>query len=177
MASDNPQADMTSVTPRPRVKKRWPLVLLLAVLLGSGWGWWRFVVYPTTPEYAADRFLRAAHDRNYDTLYALIDLPGAVKTVLPNAGALKRVAEAAPGAIPTVEDYRITRCQVNGDTAKLDVTVTTSGGVGASEGVRTISPYTMPMVRVHGGWRVDGGWIIGEMARKGARALLRSIVF
>jgi hypothetical protein len=149
-------------------------LLCLLLLAGGGYAYWRLIYYPQTPQFALDRFFEAARARDYDTIYSLVQVPASLKILVPNANGLRRLAERVPGLIPEVEAYRLGRAKVEGDSAQVEAATTLRGGANAESSVST---FQVELVRREGQWRIDGQWVMREMARKGAGDLLKSLVF
>ena len=140
------------------------MVILAAIPIGVllGYGYWRFVVYPTTPQYALDRFFQAARAKDYDTLYDLVQINGVLKVMMPNSARLKELAKTMPGLVPDVESYRFGNAIVTGDRATVETTATTR-----RNGKESTDTLKVEMVRTNGLWRIDGGWIFKEATRRG----------
>src|SRR5690349_7155231 len=88
-----------------RPRRAWLAVALvvLAIMAIAGFGYWNLVYYPSTPQYTLDKFFVAAKVRDYDALYSLVHVSGLLKVAVPNAKALREMAQQMPGPVPEVE--------------------------------------------------------------------------
>jgi hypothetical protein len=164
---------VTDEAPEPSMpanrKHNKPVIAVLALLIFvaiAACAW--FMYYPTTPRYATGRFLEAAKARDYDAVYAAINMPDTYKRVVPDGNALKRIIETAPSTFPQIASFAIGDTAVTGDDAIVKASLTTTGGSSASD-------IEVHLRRVDGRWMVDGNWLAGLMARNGGGALLKMI--
>ncbi len=154
---------------------RW-VALAVVVVLAAGYGFWRYVIYPTTPQYALSEFLDAARDRNYETVYARLHITAPLKLVVPSAKALETVAENAGGIIPRLVSYRLGKVTQSGDTASIAAFLTTeAAGAEGAPGQADVTEVTIELRRIEDRWKVDAGWAMREMVRRGGSELLRSL--
>ena len=139
------------------------LSALLALLTLGAWAYWKFIYYPTTPQYALDKFFAAARDKDFDKVYDLVQVPPTVKVLVRNGQELKAMARRMPGLVPELANYSIGNVEVKGDSASLDATTTMIG----RDQKPSSSSLKVKMVKTNDIWRVDGNWILSEMKKKG----------
>ncbi|MBM3493425.1 MAG: hypothetical protein FJX72_03740 [Armatimonadetes bacterium] len=152
----------------------WFLVALLAAALG-GYGYWRYVYYPTTPQYALDEFLSAARDRRYPQAYARLHVTAPLRLVVPSAEALERLAENAGGLIPRLRSFRLGKVERKDDTVTIATTLITDPASGGAQGPADTTEVAVEMRMVDEKWKVDGGWALRELIDRGGADLLRSL--
>lgn len=162
---------MDPVSPPPPPKRRLsaPLVILLA-LVGAGllvYGWWSFIYWPTTPQYALDRFFEAANAHDFDKVYDMVEVKGPLKGFVGSGAALRTMAERFPGLLPQVESHSYGDTQISGDHAKVHTTITMR-----RQGIANSNTMDVELSRTNGIWRIDGDWIFREIVRQRAGGLL-----
>lgn len=145
-----------------------PVFALALFIALAGWLYWKFIYYPTTPQYALETFFVAARNKDYDKIYNLVLVPPAAKVLVRNGQDLKAMAQRFPGLVPTLHEYKIGSVELNGDNAQLDATTTLIG----ADQKPTDSQLKVKMIRTNGIWRVDGNWIMSEIGKKGLNGLL-----
>ncbi len=160
-----PAPPETDGLPEPAHGRRSPVaaILLALLLLAAGvYGYWRFIYYPTTPQYTLEQFFAAARSRDYNRVYELVQVPPVLRSFVGNGQELGKYAERFPGLVPVVEEYRFGKVTENGDHATVETTATTRIGDKTTSG-------TVPfqLVRSNGVWRLDGNWIVSEATRHG----------
>lgn len=153
--------------PAARRSGRLPAIafVLLLLIVGAGAAIWWFAYYPTTPQYAAAQFLDAARARDYETVYAAINMPDLLKRVVPNGEAFRRVVETVPAAFPPIASYTVNDVTATAAEATVRCTVTTRGA--------ELTPLDIRLQQVNGRWRIDGGWLAATMARNGGAELFK----
>jgi hypothetical protein len=131
------------------------VVLLLVIAGGAGAYWW-FVFRPSTPQFAAARFLDAANagdtKTTIDMLYIapeMRSMPGFSPEALQQ-GAAMGTQFRKKGAGQQSISYKIGETTVTGDDATVKVTVTSPASVSA--GAQT---QDLALKRVDGHWKVD----------------------
>lgn len=149
------------------------ILALVVVLGGGGFAYWRFVYYPTTPQYALREFLDAAKNEQYVVAYKRLYVPGPLKLVIPTAESLDSLARTAGGIIPRLDEYRLGKVQATDDRAVIDTVLVTH-----REGSNTpmSEELQVELLRVDGKWKVDGGWALQELIKRGGKALLESLM-
>lgn len=148
------------------------MALILLGIIGlfglCAYGYWRYIYYPTTPEYALGQFFEAAKARDYDRVYDLVQVPAPLRLLVRNGQDLKQLAERVPSAVPIVEDYRFGRVTFNGDHAIVDTSTIARNRAGRPYA----NGFDVEMIRTNGVWRIDGYWILKEIDRRGLGGLL-----
>jgi len=145
--------------------------LVLAIAAGA-YLYWRFVYYPTTPQYALREFLDAAIHQQYATAYRRLYLTPALQLVLPSEEALKNLAEDAGGIVPRLQDYHLGRVRASQDRAVIDTVLIARRPEAATSMVEEVA---VEMVRDGDVWKVDGAWAVEETIRRAGKALLHSV--
>lgn len=172
------QQPETDATPAGGSRTNRVLVLLLLVcaLLASGaFAYWRYVYYPTTPQYALDTFLRAAETRDYQTAYDRLHLPAPLRIIVPSSAALRQWAERAGGLIPELQSHSLGKVTAKADTATIE-SVFTTRSAGSANSPATTTSVNVEMRRIDGIWKVDGAWALRELTDRGTESLLDSLV-
>jgi hypothetical protein len=148
------------------------LLILLAASAAACFGYWRYVYYPTTPQYALVEFLDAARNEDYAVAYGRLDLPGPIKLIVPSAEALRNLARRAGGLIPRLEDYRLGKVTGGEEAATIRTMLITR-----LEGAESSSAdeVAIEMCKTDGRWKVDGGWVLRELVDRGGASLRRSL--
>ncbi len=167
--------DQESPAPRPTSEGRSGVlraILVVAVLCGVAFGYWRFVYYPTTPQYALREFLDAVRAEDYALCYRRLHVPAPIRLLIPTAEALERLARSAGGLIPRLEDYRLGRVTEKGDTATVMAVLITRQEAATTAHAEELEVH---MVRQDDRWQVDGGWVLEELIRRGGAELRRSL--
>src|SRR5258707_8694855 len=98
-------ADLAIQKKSTRLTRFVSLSALVALLAVGAWAYWKFIYYPTTPQYALDKFFIAARDKDYEKVYDLVQVPPAVKVLVRNGQELKGMAQRMPGLVPELTDY------------------------------------------------------------------------
>ena len=142
---------------------------IVGALLFAGVMIWRSVVYQASPQCALDKFFAATREKNYETIYSMVQVPPAVELMLPNAAALRRMAEKVPALVPVVEDVHYGATTLEGDDLATVETTTTSRTANKS----STTSASVRMVRVSGQWKIDGKWLFDEMMRRGGMDVLK----
>jgi len=148
------------------------LLVLAIAAAAAGFGYWRYVYYPTTPQYALAEFLDAARSKDYAVAYSRLDLPAPMRLIVPSAQALGELAQRAGGLIPRLEDYRLGKVTGGDDTATIRTMLITRLEGAESSSADEVS---IEMCRVAGRWKLDGGWALRELLDRGGAALQRSL--
>lgn len=148
------------------------ILVFIALVCAAGFAYWRYVYYPTTPQYALSEFLDAAISEDYAAAYRRLHMPPAMRMLVPSAQSMQRLAENAGGLIPRLEGYRLGKVTSADDTATI-VTLLITRQEGAE--TSTADELDIEMTRHEGQWKLDGGWALGEMVRRGGKALQRSL--
>lgn len=148
------------------------VVVVLLVLAAGAFAYWRFVYYPTTPQYALREFLDAVREERYDTVYKRLYLTAPLRLVLPSAEAMGRLARDAGGFIPRLQDYHLGRVQVSADRAVIRTVLIAKQPDNAR---RSSEEVDFEMVRDKDVWKVDGSWALEELFKRGSRELLESL--
>lgn len=151
----------------------WWVLIGGGVIAAAAFGYWRYVYYPTTPQYALREFLDAARKEDYAICYKRLRLPAPLRLIIPTAEDLKSMAQSAGGLIPRLEDYRLGKVTRTGDKASI-VTVLVARQHNADKA--SAEEITVEMVREDDHWKVDGGWAMEEMIRRGADSLRKSLL-
>lgn len=151
-------------------------ILIVVLALALGYAYWRFVYYPTTPQYALREFLGAVRDRDYETVYGRLHISAPLKLVLPSAKALETVAENAGGLIPRLVSFRLGKVSQTADGASIAALLTTEAAdPNGSPGPNEVTEVTIELRLTDNRWKVDAGWAMREMVRRGGSELLRSL--
>jgi len=151
------------------------LAAMLLLALG-GFGYWKYVYYPSTPQYALTQFFEAVNARDYETVYDLVEVKGTpLEVFVPTAQSLRTLAERASNLIPRVQEYRFGKAQQEGDRARVE---TTAVVLDTPQGTPpSASTFNVQMVRVNGLWKIEGRWMMAEIQRRGADAILKGLAF
>ncbi len=165
--SVSPNISDVKSSPRPHGSQFSVIVLILAVAAIAGYSYWKFVYFPSTPQYTLDKFFIAAKARDYDSLYNLVHVTGLLKAAVPNAKGLRDMAQRMPGLVPEVEEYRFGAATVSSDRATIETATTTR----TLRGV-TSNTLNVEMERVNGSWMIDGRWILREVGKRGLGGLI-----
>ena len=164
---------------RAGVSGRQVVTCMFALLcLGAiaGYGYWRFVFYPTTPQYALGVFLDAVRKRDYPTAYGRMYLTAPLKLVIPSARALERIGENAGGIIPRLKDYRLGRVERTAEGATVQAVLVTESADSETGSDKTdATEVAVEMRQEDGKWKVDASWAMGETVKRGGAELLRSL--
>ncbi|NLH99107.1 MAG: hypothetical protein GX446_06400 [Chthonomonadales bacterium] len=153
----------------------WMLVVLGIGALAS-YAYWRFVFYPTTPQYALGVFLDAVIERDYATAYSRLYVTAPVKLVIPTAKALEQIGENAGGIIPRLKQYRLGKTVRTEEGATVETILIAAVGDEGTGAPRTeATDVTVEMRRDEGRWKVDAGWALREAVKRGGAELLRSL--
>lgn len=147
-------------------------VIVLLLLAGGAFAYWRFVYYPTTPQYALREFLDAVREERYDTAYKRLYLTAPLRLVLPSAEAMGRLARDAGGFIPRLQDYHLGRVRVSANRAVIRTVLIAKQPDNAR---RSSEEVDFEMVRDKDMWKVDGSWALEELLTRGTRELLESL--
>lgn len=156
-----------------RSRTGWWVLIGVVAIAAAAFGYWRYVYYPTTPQYALREFLDAAKKEDYATCYKRLRLPVPLKLIIPTAEDLENTARSAGGLIPRLEDYRLGKVTRTGDKASI-VTVLVARQHDADKA--SAEEITVEMVWEDDRWKVDGGWAMEEMIRRGADSLRKSLL-
>ena len=151
----------------------WAVIALIGMAAGA-FGYWRFVYYPTTPQYALGEFLSAARYADYPMAYSRLHVTAPLKLVVPSAEALQKLAQNAGGLIPRLRAFRLGVVQRNQETATVRTTLFSETGAGGQV-ESDATEVTVEMRQVDGRWKVDGAWVLRELIRRGGSDLLRSL--
>jgi hypothetical protein len=150
--------------------------LAILVLGGGVYGYWRFIYYPTTPQYALGEFLNGVRDRDYVRVYGRLHVTAPLKLVIPSAKALETVADNAGGLIPRLVSYRLGAVKRTEDGAVVEATLISQPAVGSSPSASgDVTDVSVEMRLVDDRWKVDAGWAMREMVKRGGTDLLRSL--
>ena len=138
------------------------ILIVIALLVSAAFAYWRFIYFPSTPQYAVTQVIDAGRAKDYQQVYDRLKLTGPLKALIRGPDDLKRYAGQYPGLIPDVHEYRIT----NSDTKENRATVTAN--VKSTQRGRTVeNRVDFQVVRDEGFWRLDGEWLLREAIRHG----------
>jgi hypothetical protein len=138
------------------------LLLALAVAACGAYGYWKLIFYPTTPQYAIDRFIEAARAKDYDRVYNMVQVPPPVKALVRNGSDLRKMAEKSRGLLPEIKEYHFGTSTIAGDQATVETTV-----IGTQAGGESTSVVPFKLVKTNGVWLIDGKWILAEALKRG----------
>ena len=144
------------------------LVLVVAVaVVGLGiFGYWKFIYYPTTPQYAIDRFLEAVQRKDYDRVYDMVQVPASVKVFLRNGRDLKALVDQNKNLVPQVTEHHFLNSTETDGTAIVNTSVTST-----QAGKQSTSVLPFKLVKDHGVWFIDGHWVQAQIVRGGFAGL------
>ncbi len=154
---------------------RWTAIAAL-VAAAAAYGYWRYVYYPRTPQYALREFLDAAKNHDYETAYGRLHITSPLKLVVPSARALETFAENAGGLIPQLVSYRLGKVEQTAEGVRIMTMLTTEDTTGEAQQARTdVTEVSIELRQVDNTWKVDAGWAMREMVKRGGTDLLRSL--
>jgi hypothetical protein len=136
-------------------KKTSPLVtclvifVVLAAAAGAG-GYW-FYQTRVLPPATAVLFLQSMKMKDWKTAYKLIELPAAQKSMVTEDAFVKGMS--AIGSLAALTDYKVNDVKIDGDTTKVNVTLTVEGKL--FKGGPQTQTTDIPVKRFEGGWKVD----------------------
>ena len=140
------------------------IVVVMALAFGS-YGYYQFVYYPTTPQYAVGRIIEARQVKNYEAVYDMVKVPTTLKLLVPNGKSLAGFAESQPNMFPDVLDYRFGNVSQDGEAATVETFVTVRH---PASGKPEASNVSIHMVKEAGKWKLDGAWLVQEITSRGA---------
>src|ERR1051325_6730789 len=89
------------------------LLVAGAAIAAAAFGYWKLIYYPTTPQFAIDRFIDAARTKNYDRVYDMVQVPPPIKVFVRSGSDLKSLADRNPGLLPDIEEHRFNNAVIS----------------------------------------------------------------
>lgn len=145
-----------------------------AVLLAAcgSFVYWRYILYPQSPQYALGQFLDAAIKEDYDIAYRRLYLAAPLKLIVPSAEALERLAHNAGGVLPKLRSYRLGTVKVEDDRATIRAVLHYNQNNGSP---MKAADADIVMIKDRDAWKVDGAWVLMEASSRGVDAIGRSL--